>query len=266
MTAPSQQAPFELTRACVEFDGEHVVDEVDLTITAGEFVAILGENGTGKTTLMRALLGLIPLAHGSLKLYGQPLASFRDWQRLAYVPQRLLAAGNVPVSVEEVVRSARIGPQHRFRPDREARARSHEALAAVGLEHRRRDRFDSLSGGQQRRVMIARALTTDADTFVFDEPTAGIDAESQEQLAATLATLSERGSTILLVTHELGAVASLPTRAVVLGHTDHGSVLYDGAAPPPRHLRHDIAHHDHDHQAVAEQTPALLDQPLPESP
>jgi zinc transport system ATP-binding protein len=257
--------PFSLRRACVEFDSEHVVDEVDLTIGLGEFVAILGENGTGKTTLMRALLGLVPLAHGSLRLFGEPADEFRDWQRLAYVPQRLLAAGNVPVSVNEVVRSARISPRHRFRPDRGAATRVRDALEQVGLTHRAHDRFDSLSGGQQRRAMIARALTTDADAFVLDEPTAGIDAESQEHLAATLATLSASGRTILLVTHELGAVAGLATRAIVLGRTDHGSVLYDGPAPPPRHLRHDIAHHEHDHLTVSDDGASILDLP-PEAP
>ena len=255
--------PFALTRACVEFDGEHVVDEVDLTIEPGEFVAILGENGTGKTTLMRALLGLVPLAHGSLRLFGQPVDHFRDWQRIAYVPQRLLAAGNVPVSVGEVVRSARISPRHRFRPDRVAATRCREALDLVGLAERSRDRFDSLSGGQQRRVMIARALTTDADTFVFDEPTAGVDAESQRTLADTLGNLHTEGRTVLLVTHELGAVRDLATRAVVLGRTDHGSVLYDGPTPVPRHFSHDIAHHDHDHH---DEGTALLRPPLPEMP
>ena len=262
-TAPV--APFALRRACVEFDGEHVVDEVDLTIERGEFVAILGENGTGKTTLMRAMLGLVPLAHGTLRLFDKPLDHFHDWQRIAYVPQRLLAAGNVPVSVGEVVRSARFSPRNRFRPDREGKRRTHEALEAVALAGRQHDRFDSLSGGQQRRAMIARALVSDADTYVRDEPTAGIDAESQTQLASTLAQLSERGNTILLVTHELGAVADLATRAIVLGRTDHGSVLYDGPTPLPLHLRHDIAHHDNDHRTGTLSTP-LLDDPLSETP
>jgi len=260
VSEPSREAvaPFELTRACVEFEGEHVVDEVTLRIDPGEFVAVLGENGAGKTTLMRAMLRLVPLAHGTLRMFGEPAERFRDWQRLAYVPQRLLAAGNVPVSVGELVRSARMGPRRRFLPDREGARRAHEALDEVGLGPRYRDRFDSLSGGQQRRVMIARALTTDADTFVLDEPTAGIDAESLGHLTTTLAGLRERGSTILLVTHELGPMADLATRAIVLGRTDHGSVLYDGPTPVPRHLRHDIAHHDHDHAVAAEEAGPLL--------
>ncbi|CAB4957544.1 MAG: ATP-binding cassette domain-containing protein [Actinobacteria bacterium] len=264
MSTSASRPPFALTRACVEFDGEHVVDEIDLTIDAGEFVAVLGENGTGKTTLMRALLGLVPLAHGSLRLYGVPADHFRDWQRLAYVPQRLLAAGNVPVSVSEVVRSARISPRYRLRSDRESTTRAREALVAMGLADRWRDRFDSLSGGQQRRVMIARALTTDADTLVLDEPTAGVDFESQRHLAHILGELHREGRTIVLVTHELGAVANLATRAIVLGRTDHGSVLYDGPTPLPPHLRHDIAHHDTDHAGDA--SSVLLDQPLPEAP
>ena len=228
-----------VSRACVTFDGECVVDEVTLTIEPGEFVAVLGENGAGKTTLMRALLGLTPLSHGSVVLHGVPVDSFRDWDRIGYVPQRLLSAGAVPMSVHEVVASARWGPRSRWklrgRADQQA---ERDALETVGLWDRRDDRLDTLSGGQQRRVLIARALATGADTFVLDEPTAGIDSESQARLAAALRTLRDDGRTVLLVTHELGPLADLATRAIVLGRGTHGSVRFDG---PPR--REDLAHH-----------------------
>jgi zinc transport system ATP-binding protein len=223
----------------VTFDGECVVDEVTLTIAPGEFVAVLGENGAGKTTLMRALLGLTPLSHGSVQLHGVPVDSFRDWNRIGYVPQRLLSAGAVPMSVHEVVASARWGPRSRWRlRGRADQQAERDALETVGLWDRRDDRLDTLSGGQQRRVLIARALATGADTFVLDEPTAGIDAESQARLAGTLRTLRDDGRTVLLVTHELGPLAGLATRAIVLGRGTHGSVRFDG---PPR--REDLAHH-----------------------
>jgi zinc transport system ATP-binding protein len=228
-----------VSRACVTFDGECVVDEVTLSVSAGEFVAVLGENGAGKTTLMRAMLGLIPLSHGAVRLHGVPVEDFRDWSRIGYVPQRLLSAGAVPMSVHEVVASARWGPPSRWRlrgrADHDA---ERHALETVGLWDRRDDRLDTLSGGQQRRVLIARALATGADTLVLDEPTAGIDAESQARLAATLRTLRDEGRTVLLVTHELGPLADLATRAIVLGRGQHGSVRFDG---PPR--REDLAHH-----------------------
>ena len=122
------------------------------------------------------------------------------------------------------------------------------SLALVGLEDRRKDRFDSLSGGQQRRVMIAAALAKQADTYVLDEPTAGVDAESQEHIAATFESLREDGRTVLLVTHELGPFASLATRIVVLGadHEPGSTVRYDGPPPVPGHLIESVWHHSED--------------------
>ena len=160
----------------IAIDHTPILRDVSITIDAGEFVAILGANGTGKTTLMRAILGLTPLSSGTVSLYGTPLDHFREWQRMAYVPQRLQSAGAVPVSVHEVVGASLISPRHRL-PRRGDRKTVLDALALVGLEDRRKDRFDSLSGGQQRRVMIAAALAKQADTYVLDEPTAGVDAE-----------------------------------------------------------------------------------------
>jgi zinc transport system ATP-binding protein len=240
-------AVFSVARACVTFDGDCVVDEVDLTIQPGEFVAVLGENGAGKSTLVRAMLGLTPLSHGSVRLHGVPVDQFKQWGRVGYVPQRLLSAGAVPTSVHEVVESALWGPKRRFRMTRRS-ALVEQALRDVDLWDRRDDRLDTLSGGQQRRVLIARALATRADTFVLDEPTAGIDTDSQNRLAATLRSIKESGATVLLVTHELGPLSDLVTRALVLGKGDHGSVRYDG---PPR--RQELAHHHawhHEHEAA----------------
>lgn len=259
MSISSAPPAFEVTRACVTFDGECVVDEVSLRIEPGEFVVVLGGNGAGKTTLMRALLGLLPLSHGQVKVHGVPVADYSDWDRIGYVPQRLLATGAVPMSVREVVESARWGPRTRWRVfGRGDAAATQDALATVGLSDRSDDRIDTLSGGQQRRVLIARALATGADTLVLDEPTAGIDAESQRRLAETLAVVREQHRTVVLVTHEMGPLADLATRAIVLGRADHGSVQYDG---PPR--REDLAHHHawhHDDElGPAEPGPSLLE-------
>lgn len=232
---------------CVDIEAACVLRNVTLTVAPGDFVAILGVNGSGKTTLMRAILGLLPIASGSLELYGQPIPRFREWNRLAYVPQRLQSAGAVPVSVQEVVGASLISPRRRMPRPGDRRAVS-EALALVGLEDRRRDRFDALSGGQQRRVMIAAALAKGADTYILDEPTAGVDAESQESIAATFARLHEQGRTVLLVTHELGDFAALARRIVVLGHRreESSTVLYDGPPPVPEHLTESVWHHSED--------------------
>jgi zinc transport system ATP-binding protein len=243
-------APAVITtqRACVTFDGDCVVDEVEMHVRAGEFIAVLGDNGAGKTTLMRALLGLVPLSHGSVDIHGVPLGRFREWQRIAYVPQRLLGSSSVPVSVLEAVRAARLRPFRIGPLSREDRDRVQRALEQVGLWDRRHDRLDTLSGGQQRRVMLARALASDADLFILDEPTAGVDAENQRRLADILRDLRDGGATILLVTHELGPLANLVSRVILMTHPEHtdehrggqhddhhGSIAYDG---PPSGLRH----------------------------
>lgn len=250
-------------RVCVDIEASCILSNISLRIMPGEFVAILGVNGSGKTTLMRAILGLMPIASGSLDLFGTSVDRFRAWDRLAYVPQRLHSAGAVPVSVHEVVGASLISPRHRLprRGDKQAVA---DALSLVGLADRRRDRFDALSGGQQRRVMIAAALAKGADTYVLDEPTAGVDAESQEHLSGTFDHLRDQGSTILLVTHELGSFASLATRIIVLGSRtgEASTVLYDGVPPVPEHLSERVWHHSEDVVMRHDESRLLDPQPL----
>ncbi len=235
-----------VTRACVEFDGEHVLENVDLSIEEGEFIALLGPNGSGKTTLIRAILGLQPLDHGKISLFGAPLGRFRDWHRVAIVPQRLPGATSIPVSVWEAVLSGGITPRGRWRPfPRSSRAAAQRALESVGLWSRRHDRLDTLSGGQQRRVLIARALSTSPDLLVMDEPTAGLDTANLQALTALLADLHHAGTTIIVVTHELTGISDLVTRAVVLRNDHHESVKYDGPPPVPADFDDDVhPHHD----------------------
>ncbi len=247
----------------MRFDDEAVLDDVSLRVDSGDFIALLGANGSGKTTLVRIMLGLQEPTSGEALIYGIPAdGPVPNW-RLALVPQSLPQVGAVPMSVGEVVDAGLAGPVFgRGRRDGAPRLSRHErservrrALADVGLEHRSGDAVDSLSGGQQRRVMVARALVRDAETIVLDEPTAGVDAESQEALAAVLAELSDQGRTMLVVTHELDPLAHLVTRAVVLGD---GHVLYDGADVPGRYL-HD--HHPH-HGEPAPTATSTLPNPL----
>ncbi|WP_344940968.1 metal ABC transporter ATP-binding protein [Sphaerisporangium flaviroseum] len=228
--APAATPPaFAMTAGQVSLDGRPVLRGIDLRITAGEVVAVLGANGSGKSTLIRALLGLTPLAAGSTELYGLPPGRFRDWWRIGYVPQRLSVGGGVPATVREVVASGRIARQRRLRRTSAGdRAAVTRALDSVGLTGRAGDPVGWLSGGQQQRVLIARALAGEPDTFVMDEPTAGVDAESQRHLAVTLETLVEQGKTVLLVAHELGPMAPLITRSVVLRD---GHIVHDGAPP-----------------------------------
>jgi len=232
----------EVQDGVVALGGRPVLRGVSLTVRAGEVVAVLGANGSGKSTLVRAALGLTPLAAGEGRLFGTPLAAFRDRARVGYVPQRLGVASIVPATVREVVSSGRLARRgFRRLPSARDRTAVADALAAVGLADRTGDQVNTLSGGQQQRVLIARALAAEPELLVLDEPTAGVDAASQDAFAATLRTLGASGVTILLVAHELGPLEPLIGRAVVI---ESGRIVHDGAVPRPARYH---AHPDHDH-------------------
>ncbi len=223
-TAPD---PVHLTDGAVAIGGRPILRGIDLTVHAGEFVALMGANGSGKSTLVRALTGLRPLTTGSLSLFGTPFDHFEDWHRIGFVPQRTGASSGVPASVWEVVASGRLTRRRLLRPlSRADRAAIDEAIAVVGLTDRARDGVSHLSGGQQQRALIARALAGAPDLFFLDEPTAGVDLPNQQALADALAVLKERGATVVLVAHELGPLAPLVDRAVVMRD---GRIAYDGA-------------------------------------
>jgi len=249
---------FELAGGCVALGGREVLHDVTVSVETGEFVAVLGANGSGKTTLVRTLVGLVPLTAGSLSVFGTPLRRFREWPRLGYVPQRLAVGGGVPSTVREVVASGRIGRARRLRPmGRDDRAAVDHALEDVGLLDRAGDGVSRLSGGQQQRVLIARALAGEPEVLVLDEPTAGVDADSQDTLAGALGHLSAAGGSVVLVAHELGPLADLIGRAVVLRD---GRVISDGPPPAPEGHHADPGHvHVHPHETSSPSRASMLE-------
>ncbi|HEY3438035.1 MAG TPA: metal ABC transporter ATP-binding protein [Actinotalea sp.] len=226
----------------VTLGGAAILHHVDLTVQTGETVALLGANGSGKSTLVRALVGAVPIDRGTVELLGRPLGRSVAWDRMGYVPQRVTATTGVPTTASEVVTSGTLYGR-RLLPPRGARARVLEALDAVGLAAVADRAVRELSGGQQQRVLIARALVRRPDLLMLDEPVAGVDLPSQQAFADALGRLAASGTTILVVLHELGAIAPLIGRAVVLRH---GSVVHDGAPPSPAH-DHAAAGHEHLH-------------------
>jgi len=232
----------DVRHLAVGYDGREILHDVSLAVPGGEVVAILGANGSGKSTLIRTILGLVPVARGEIDLFGTPQRRFRDWARVGYVPQRLGAGSGVPATVGEVVASGRLARRGIFRPPGAAdRAAVRAALSKVGLLDRIGDPVATLSGGQQQRTLIARALAGRPDLLVLDEPTAGVDAASQEAFAAALGEFAAGGGTILLVAHELGPLRPLIDRAVVV---HEGRIAHEGVPPEP------AGHHadpDHDH-------------------
>ncbi|MEU3981174.1 metal ABC transporter ATP-binding protein [Streptomyces sp. NPDC026672] len=226
-----------------ELGSRPVLRGIDLTVRRGEVVALLGANGSGKSTAIRSVIGQVPAAAGGIELFGTPLARFRDWARVGYVPQRTTAAGGVPATVTEIVSSGRLS-RTRFGVFRRAdHAAVRRALELVGMADRAKDSAEALSGGQHQRVLIARALVAEPELLIMDEPMAGVDLASQEILAHTLREQVAAGTTVLLVLHELGPLEPLIDRAVVLRD---GCVVHDG--PPPHALgQHALPGHDHVH-------------------
>jgi len=246
------EVPVRVSGASVAIGGRPVVRGVDLEVATGDFVALMGANGSGKSTLVKALTGLRPVTTGSVELFGTALGDFEDWHRIGFVPQRSGASSGVPASVWEVVASGRLTHRRLLRPlSRADRAAIDEAIAVVGLVEQARLGVAQLSGGQQQRVLIARALVGSPDLFFLDEPTAGVDLPNQHALADALSQLKQRGSTIVLVAHELGAMSALVDRAVVMRD---GRVAYDGAPLADHEVHHPdfgeahTHHHAHDVQ------------------
>ncbi|MDX3752384.1 metal ABC transporter ATP-binding protein [Streptomyces sp. AK08-02] len=230
-----------------ELGSRPVLRGIDLTVGRGEVVALLGANGSGKSTAIRTVIGQVPVSAGEIELFGIPRRRFTDWRRVGYVPQRTTAAGGVPATVTEIVASGRLS-RARFgvlrRADHEAVRR---AIGLVGLADRAKDSVNALSGGQHQRVLIARALASEPELLIMDEPMAGVDLASQEVLARTLREQVAAGTTVLLVLHELGPLEPLIDRAVVLRD---GCVTHDG--PPPQAVgQHALPGHDHVHPHAA---------------
>jgi zinc transport system ATP-binding protein len=220
--------------------GQRVLEGVDLKLGEGEFVAVAGPNGGGKTTLVRILLGLERPSEGRAQLYGEPAHRFSRRRTLGYLAQRSVLGGDAPATVREVVSAGRlaagglIGPLRRR--DRELAA---EAIARVGLEEHADSPVRTLSGGMQQRAFIAKALAGEPSLLVLDEPTTGVDVESQDSLAALLDGLhSDLGVTIVYVSHEFGAVERFVQRLVLVRR----SIVFDGSPGELPGLWHDPSH------------------------
>jgi zinc transport system ATP-binding protein len=219
--------------------GPPALEGVSLSVEQGAFVGIAGPNGGGKTTLLRLALGLERPASGRVLVFGRPPGT-RGSPRIGYLSQRAQLASGTPVTVRELVEAGRLAVRGPFGPLRAPdRAAVAHAIERVGLADRADAPLRTLSGGMQQRAFIAKALATEPALLALDEPTTGVDAESQESLAVLLAELrSELGVTILYVSHEFGAVEHVVSRLVLVRRR----ILFDGAPSELPAMWHDPSH------------------------
>lgn len=202
----SQDYPaLELRNLGLRFDGHSALEDLSLTIDSGLRVAVVGPNGAGKSTLFNILAGILTPSVGQARIHGHPPAQHMC---LAYVPQSSNVDWAFPVSVEEVVMMGRVGLIGLFRqPTRKDWDFVRQSLGRVQLEDLARRQISELSGGQKQRMFIARALAQEADLLLLDEPLAGLDIPSQEQILNLLDDLKGRGITVLFATHDLELAA-----------------------------------------------------------
>ncbi len=207
-----------LTGISAGYDGQVVLRDVDLAIEAGTLTSVVGPNGAGKSTLLKVIAGLLPARTGTAVILGE--APGVEARRIAYVPQAELVDWQFPVSVTDVVamgRYARLPLVRRLpRHDREIVG---NALERVGMSAFADRQIGRLSGGQRRRVFLARALAAEPDVFLLDEPVTGIDATTQEDIMDILEEQALLGRTIVATTHDLLCAAQRFQRVVAINGT-----------------------------------------------
>ncbi len=220
----------QVNNLTVARSGKIVIEGVNLDISEGEFVGLVGPNGSGKTTLLLTILGLlnpVPIMGGKVRVYGKEGFSKSDLGRIGWVPQ---AAANLPrhirITVRELVRLGTLNLQNMFKISDSGRSeRVDRALEMVGLVDEADTDVSKLSGGQLQRSVIARALASEADFLLLDEPLVGVDLASRNSLLKLLDNLChDEQKTVLMVSHDLTTITQAAHRIIYL----EGSVRFDG--------------------------------------
>jgi len=206
-------------------NGFTALSDASFEIPSGTITALVGVNGAGKSTLFKALMGFVPVSRGTVEILGRPVKAAMKAQEVAYVPQAEEVDWSFPVLVEDVVMMGRYGHMGLLRIPGEADKGAVEAaLARVNMTEFRHRQIGELSGGQKKRVFLARALAQDAHVILLDEPFTGVDVKTEEQIIALLRDLRNEGRVMLVATHNLGSVPEFCDRVVLV----KGTVLAHG--------------------------------------
>ncbi|WP_316572004.1 metal ABC transporter ATP-binding protein [Neobacillus sp. YIM B06451] len=239
------------------YEKEKVLEDINLTVPKGAFLGIVGPNGSGKSTLLKLILGLLDPQEGEIRLFGKPIGSFSAWDKIGYVSQKANSFNSgFPATVEEVVSSGLTKKIGLFRFMRGSdREKVQKALESVGMAEFSRKNIGELSGGQQQRVFIARALVSDPELLILDEPTVGVDAKRVDVFYDMLETLNkEQGITLLLVTHDIGTISETVSHVACLNkylhfHGEAGEfseLAEKGLSEIYGHGIHLLDHHHHE--------------------
>lgn len=199
----------EVENLNVARNGRRIIEDASFRVDKGNYMGVVGPNGGGKTTLMLALLGVLPKESGTIRILDDEIDDFRQWNRLAWVSQHSINFDDkFPISVRELVGLGRINRHKLARPlNRSDWEKVDEVLDLMGIGKLASRRIGHLSGGQKQRVFVAKAMVRDPEILILDEPVAGVDSEAQERFYMKLSDLNRlQGTTILIVSHDLAAV------------------------------------------------------------
>jgi zinc/manganese transport system ATP-binding protein/zinc transport system ATP-binding protein len=225
---PDARPTVELRNVTAGYNRSKVLQDVDLKIMPGDFVGLLGPSGSGKTTLLRVILGAVGVQQGEVRVNEKPIR--RRNNRAGYVPQLETIDWNFPVTVEEAVLMGRTMSNSLF-PwfRRQERELAYDMMQRLGIDNLAKRHIRQLSGGQQQRVFLARALVSNPELLLLDEPTSGVDLKTRDDVMHLLHDLNHEGVTIVITTHEINAVAvHLPRLAVLHSYNGAGRVLAEG--------------------------------------
>lgn len=244
-TSPQNESTIEVEGVTFSYQSNVVLENVSFSLEPGQTLGIVGPNGGGKTTLLKLILGLLPLQKGAIRINGKSPHKARA--HIGYMPQALQYDPLYPISVLDIVLMGRLRTWGGYRSSDQTIAL--RALAQVGLETRAQDAYDRLSGGQRQRVLIARALCCDPDLLLLDEPTANIDLAVEEKLFDQLAQWKPSMTTIM-VSHDLGLILDRVTKVLCVNRTANlhavseltGDTLQELYGAPLQMIHH---HHHH---------------------
>jgi zinc transport system ATP-binding protein len=201
---------FDVKNLSFSVRGVDILKNISLEIFNGEYIAIIGPNGGGKTTLIRMLLGLEKPSCGEVKLFGKDIKEFNSWDKIGFVPQRASHVDeNFPATVEDIVKMGRVAKSKLFsRVSKEDLSAVKESMVKMDILDLKDKMVGTLSGGQRQRVMIARALASSPEILILDEPNTGVDMVSQQRFYRLLAKLNKEDNiTIVFITHDIGVIA-----------------------------------------------------------
>jgi zinc transport system ATP-binding protein len=238
----------EIANVSLKRDSVNIIENINLSIERGDFLGVIGPNGAGKTTLLKIMLGLLRPTSGTVMLFGEDIYRFKDWHRIGYIPQHALNFdANFPISALEVVSMGRFAKKGLFKKlGKEDMQAIDEALEIVGMKEYKNRKVGELSGGQQQRVFIARALASEPELLILDEPTVGVDIMVQREFYDFLERLNkEKKITLVLATHDIGNITSRVRKLACINRKlfpeCHPEELFPGA--PVEGMR--FVHHLH---------------------